>query len=167
MKTRIAILTVLLALTAFCQPTKKQPTPPKYWPLEISGMIFTKMELALNDASREKGLMYRTELPEDGGMLFLFKKEKYQSFWMKNTMIPLDIIYVNKKGIVTAVHTMDVMKRRPGESDENYSRRLKSYPSKQPAIAAIELNAGMAEALGITAGTKININGEKLSQFVK
>ena len=166
MKRTIMVLTLFLVSLSYCQEAKT-PAPPKYWPIQIGGMLFTRMELAMDNQTRARGLMNRKELPEDGGMLFLFRQEKLQSFWMKDTLIPLDIVFLDAKGTITAIHTMKVEPRRRNESDERYGRRLRPYSSVRPAIAAIELNAGMAESLGLRPGAKIETYRTSLVKFIK
>ena len=164
MKKTIAILIylIIIALSA------DEPQKPLLWPIEIGGMLFSNMETALTDEARTRGLMFRASLPDDGGMIFLFKKPEKHSFWMRNTLIPLDILFLAKDGRITAIHTMKAEKGRgENESEEDYLERLPSYPSKEPVIAAIELNAGMAEALGLNVGDKVEIFSEELAKHLK
>ena len=129
---------------------------PRYWPVQLGDMLFAHVELADTDAARTRGLMERTSLPDDGGMLFVFPKPEVHRFWMKNTRIPLDILYLDTAGRITAIHTMAVEPpQAPGESEEGYHARLPLYSSVRPAIAAIELNAGMAESLGLKPGQSL------------
>ena len=153
-------LALLVALLCAAEPLK--------WPLEIGGMLFANMETALNDEERVRGLMFRESLPEDGGMLFLFKKPELCRFWMRNTRIPLDIIFLDEAGRITAIHTMNVEKpQAPGESDEAYCARLPGYSSIKPAIAAIEINAGMADSLNLKPGDKVEIYRQELAKRLK
>ena len=138
------------------------------WPVEIGGMLFENMETALCDEDRTRGLMFRESLPEDGGMIFLFKKPEMHSFWMRNTRIPLDILFIDKEGLITAIHTMPVEKPQGSqESDESYCDRLPGYSSLKPAIAAIEINAGMAATLNLKVGDKVEIFQKELSKHLK
>ena len=138
------------------------------WPVEIGGMLFENMETALCDEDRTRGLMFRESLPEDGGMIFLFKKPEMHSFWMRNTRIPLDILFIDKEGRITAIHTMPVEKPQGSqESDESYCDRLPGYSSLKPAIAAIEINAGMAATLNLKVGDKVEIFQKELSKHLK
>lgn len=101
------------------------------------------VEIASTDFQRQMGLMFRPELEEDRGMLFLFDTEVMQSFWMKNTLIPLDIIYVNsRREIIDVYHSTETMSE-------------KSYPSSKPAIYVVEVNAGYCKEHGIKEGDKI------------
>lgn len=141
---------------------------PKYWPIAIKDTLFQQMELATTPEATERGLMFRKSIPDDGGMLFYFKEERIHRFWMRNTLIPLDIIFIAKGGKVTAVYTMNTEPpRKDGETDAAYIERLPTYSSIKPAIAAIELNAGMADAIGIKAGDTIDIFPGELDKIVK
>ena len=154
MKKALAIM-ALMALLLSAQEVK-------YWPVKIGSMVFTRLELASTDDARIRGLMFRKELPCDGGMLFAFDKEEIHSFWMRNTLIPLDIVFIDAKGIVTAVHTMKVEPpQRPGESDEAYCARLPLYSSGRPARAAIEVNAGMAAEIKVGDRIELGLDGIK------
>jgi len=91
------------------------------------------LEIAKNQEQREKGLMNRRELAENGGMIFYFDKADYLSFWMKNTYIPLQIIFINGCEIVD-IQGMAV--------EPDPSNPQKTYVSKSPADKAIEINTG-------------------------
>lgn len=103
-----------------------------------------KLEVAADEPSRTKGLMQRDTLAEGTGMIFVFPDEAMRGFWMKNTRIPLDIIFVNAGGTVVSTATM-----------VPYS--LKSTPSAAPAKYAIELNAGEVAKNGVKAGDRLEI----------
>lgn len=101
------------------------------------------IEISSTDFQRQLGLMYRPEMEYNHGMLFLFDREIIQSFWMRNTLIPLDIIYINSGRVIVDIHTTDVTL-----SD-------KSFVSSSPAVYVLEVNAGYCEEHGIKAGDKI------------
>ena len=88
--------------------------------------------------------MHRNSMPEDHGMIFVFGYEQVLYFWMKNTLIPLDIVYLNRDGKVVAVRQMKPL-------DET------GIGSKEPAQYAIELNAGQAKASGVKEGDIIRL----------
>lgn len=111
--------------------------------LRIGSKQYT-VEVAGEDASRQKGLMERDFMPADYGMLFVFPDEQPRSFYMKNTHIPLDIVFLDHTGHVVSVKTM-----RPLD--------LQITPSDGAAMFAIELNAGQAAACGIRAGDVVQI----------
>lgn len=102
------------------------------------------LEIARTEAERNKGLMERDSMPDDHGMIFLFREAREQSFWMKHTRIPLDIVYVGADGKVVSVHHMDPYK-------------LDSVPSDGPAQFAIELNAGQAAVAEVRAGHTVDV----------
>ncbi len=154
------VLGLFLAVSgAFC--AEKAPAR---WPLLIKDMPFANIELALTPQEHQRGLMKRKTLAEDGGMLFVFQEPAVQKFWMMDTWIPLDIVYLDQRGVVVAIHTMEPEPRKPNERDETYCRRLKTYSSNKPAIAALELNAGTAESLGLQVGDTIDLRLADLAQ---
>ncbi|MCE7043061.1 DUF192 domain-containing protein [Dyadobacter sp. CY312] len=102
------------------------------------------VEIAENDAERNKGLMYRPYIPDSTGMLFIFPEPRELGFWMKNTQIPLDIMYVdaNKKIISIQKHTKPF-------SEE-------SLPSNGVAQYVVEVNAGFSDRNDIKTGDVIS-----------
>jgi uncharacterized protein len=108
-----------------------------------SGVHAFSVELARNDAEREKGLMYRRFMPPDRGMLFDFEREEPVMFWMKNTYIPLDMIFISRAGKVTAIVA----------DAEPLSERM--IPSGGPGYAVLEVNAGVAASIGLKAGDSV------------
>jgi len=101
------------------------------------------VELALNDAERARGLMFREKLGPYEGMLFDFHQEAPVSFWMKNTLIPLDMVFIAADGTVKHVHANAV----PLSTD--------AIPSLYPVRAVLEINGGSAALLGIKPGDKV------------
>lgn len=102
-----------------------------------------KVELAASPEAQSKGLMFRTELGDNEGMLFPSKAPEPRSFWMKNTPLSLDIIFVGADGRISNIAADTVP----------YS--FESVPSKGFAIAVLELRAGRAKALGIVPGDRV------------
>lgn len=102
------------------------------------------VELAETPRAVERGLMYRKSLPEGQGMLFDFGSEQPINMWMKNTFIPLDMIFIGADGRV----------RRIVENTKPLSTRL--IPSGEPARAVLEINAGTARRLGIAPGDLVS-----------
>ncbi len=101
-----------------------------------------KIELAITPPQQEHGLMDRTHMDENAGMLFMFGGEDERAFWMKNTLIPLDMVFIKKDGTIHKVH------------DSAVPNDLTSIPSDGPVMAVLELNGGIAKKLGIKAGDK-------------
>jgi hypothetical protein len=103
-----------------------------------------QIEIANNDATRERGLMDRRYLAADRGMLFEFDREAPVSFWMKNTYIPLDMIFIAPSGVVTHI----------AANAEPLSERV--IPSGGPCIAVLELAGGTAASIGLKVGDKVH-----------
>jgi uncharacterized membrane protein (UPF0127 family) len=107
-----------------------------------AGMFVIDAAVAANDADREQGLMYRTSLQPNEGMLFVFDERAEHCFWMKNTLIPLSIAFMRADGTVTDI---DEMKE---ETTDNHCPR-------NNGIYALEMSKGWFEAKGIQPGMKI------------
>jgi uncharacterized membrane protein (UPF0127 family) len=109
------------------------------------GAIRSKIDIEIADtpADREIGLMVRTELADTHGMLFLFRLEKFRAFWMKNTAIPLDIIFVSAQMRIVTIH----------QSTVPFAET--SYASTEPAQYVVEVNAGFAREHDIQVGDRV------------
>jgi len=112
-----------------------------------------RLWIADDSQEQARGLMFiaakqMAPLPDgtDRGMVFVFPRERQLSFWMKNTIIPLDIAYLDANGIVVSIHTMAPLDDRVGQ-----------YPSGRPAKYAIEVNADRFRNLGLEPGDQIEI----------
>lgn len=110
-----------------------------------------ELEVADNDAERARGLMYRDQLAADAGMLFLFERQGPQAFWMKNTRIPLDILYFDEDWRLVG-WSLDTPPCSLGD-------RCPSYPSQAPAQFVLELNAGTARRIGAQLGDRLAVQG--------
>lgn len=108
-----------------------------------SGIRTFTVELANTPNSREIGMMWRTNVGRSEGMLFQFPAAHRLSFWMKNTMIPLDIIYVRADGRILQIN----------RNAEPFS--LTPIPSREPAIAVLEIGGGESDRQGIAVGQTI------------
>ncbi len=108
-----------------------------------TGVHAFAVELATNDAERERGLMFRKELPEGRGMLFDFDHDQPVAFWMHNTYISLDMIFIRSDGRILRI----------AENTEPLSDRL--VPSGGPVRAVLEVIAGTARKLGIGPGDHV------------
>jgi uncharacterized membrane protein (UPF0127 family) len=103
------------------------------------------VETAENKEERARGLMFREHMDWDRGMLFVFQNERVYPFWMKNTLIPLDIIWMNhEKEVVYIEH-----RAQPCRTEE-----CPLYDPKKPALYVLELNGGAANESGIDIGDK-------------
>jgi len=136
-----AALLGLLLLLSGCD-NKPQSNLPTIQ-MQLGNKSFT-LEVADTTATRTYGLMRRDEMPSDHGMLFVFPDEVERGFWMKNTRIPLDIVFVNTSGQVVSVKQMKAY-------DTN------TTPSDGPAMYAIELNQGAGQSAQITAGMRLKL----------
>jgi hypothetical protein len=108
-----------------------------------SGVHAFTVELADNDATREKGLMFRKELPEGSGMLFDFHADGPVSFWMENTYIPLDMIFIRADGSILRI------------AENTTPLSTKIIPSGGPVRAVLEVIGGTARKMGIAPGDKV------------
>ena len=120
---------------------KKKPNDSVYKTVDI--------EIADDEYQRQTGLMYRNSLEQDHGMLFVFDNEMLRSFYMKNTRIPLDIIYINSDSSIVSIQ----------EKTQPYNET--SLPSILPARYVLELNAGLVEEWNIEVGDKIDFQRSK------
>lgn len=104
--------------------------------------VFT-VEIAANDEQRAQGLMHRKELPEGRGMLFDFQREQEVSFWMKNTYMPLDMIFIRGDGRILRI------------AAETTPLSTEPVPSRGPVRAVLEVIGGTAHKLGIAPGDRV------------
>jgi uncharacterized membrane protein (UPF0127 family) len=112
-------------------------------PLSIATGVKTlnfHAEIADDPRERALGLMYRRDMPEDHGMLFDFQAEQPVSFWMRNTYIPLDMLFIKADGTIDSI-----AERTTPLSD-------KSIPSRAPVRYVLEINGGLSDTLGIEPG---------------
>ncbi len=101
------------------------------------------IQIADNDAERAEGLMWRRYMPENEGMLFIFGDQELLTFWMKNTYIPLDMVFANKEGKIVRIY--------PDATPLSEA----SISSNSPAQYVVEVNAGFCAKYGINVGDKI------------
>lgn len=113
--------------------------------LEVTGRDRSEhfqVELAADPESRARGLMHRTELPRDHGMLFIFDERARVAFWMRNTLISLDMLFIRDDQIVHVHH-----EAKPGDETRIWS--------PEPVDKVLEINGGLARELGIGPGDRI------------
>ena len=115
--------------------------------VELGGKNFS-VEIADTQQKQALGLMYRDNMDADKGMLFIFPNEAPRSFWMKNTRIPLDIMYFDKQLRMVSISA---------DTPPCKVSRCPSYPSTGPAMYVLELNAGVAAELGVGPGAPLTI----------
>jgi len=116
--------------------------------IETSGgeEVEVRVEVADTDPERARGLMGRTALAEDRGMLFVFEEEQELSFWMKDTLIPLSIAYMDSEG-----HIVDIQDMKALDDDPPH------YTSAEPARYALEVNKGFFEERGVEVGDRAEL----------
>lgn len=138
---------VLLASIYVSLPVAAQPQPT----LPQSDLVIQtargpqrfRVELADNDQSRSRGMMFRTGMAPDAGMLFDFKQEQMASFWMRNTLLPLDMLFIKADGTILNIHQRAIPRDETGIN------------SAGPVRAVLEVNGGTAARLGIKAGDRV------------
>lgn len=128
-----------------------RPTGPQFkkegelWLTKAEGDTIRQLDIEIADIESERtiGLMHRWSMPDTQGMLFIFEEEEPRSFWMHNTLIGLDIIYIKADGTIESIAKYCVPK-----SD-------KSIPSKGPAMYVLEVQEGFSDIYGLVPGDKI------------
>ncbi len=105
------------------------------------------VEVADEPAERAQGLMNRPSMPRSAGMLFLYERPQRATFWMRNTLIPLDMIFMDETGTVTRVHENAV------PLDET------TIDGGEGVLAVLEINGGLARAIGIAEGSELRHPG--------
>lgn len=149
----LALFTLLsCTLLTGCKPNKSATeataSPDTYFPIGI-GESTLQLQLALTAAEHQNGLMFRKELAEDHGMLFLFERPKQQGFWMKNTHLPLDIGYLDASGKLLEVHKLFPYDETPVPS------------SSAQILIAIETNRGWYANNQVSPGAQLDIGALK------
>ncbi len=130
-------------LTAVAQPTQRFERSELTIETAQGGSYRFTIELALTPAQQAQGLMHRPSLGTDAGMLFLFDPVRPVSFWMHNTLIPLDMVFIAPDGRIVRIAA-----RTTPLSDE-------PVPSGAPVRAVLEINGGLAAVLGIAPGDRV------------
>ncbi len=142
---------VLLAAGLFAlSPARGQSGQPMILPVDptplvaeiASSDIKFSIEIADDDAERAAGLMYRRVMPDDRGMLFVFEESRRVAFWMKNTPMPLDLVFVDEQGIVVDIKPGTPFSEAP-------------IAPAGPVRFVLELKAGTAQRTGIVAGDRM------------
>ncbi len=137
----------ILALT-LCLSLQACASPPAGPYVELKDHVYT-IEIASDDASRAHGLMDRTSMEVNHGMLFVFDDDAPRTFWMKNTKIPLDMLFFDADGkLISVQHNVPPCLADP----------CPGYSSGAPARYVLELNAGQAEQLKVTSGDAMAIH---------
>lgn len=135
----LSLATLVQTLPALAAPATRQVT--------LAGHNFT-VEIANTDATRERGLMFRTHMAAGHGMLFIYPDAQPRYFWMKNTLIPLDILFFDGERRLINVSA---------DTPPCKTAECPSYPSAAPAMYVLELNAGMAKKMHIKTGARFTV----------
>lgn len=120
----------------------KRPPPDRAW--VVFGADTVVAEVARSPQERAEGLMYRDDVPDGTGMLFVFEDSQIRSFWMANTYVPLDIAYMD-----SSYRILDIVQMEPLVTD--------GYPSSGPAMFALEVPQGWFAAHGISEGVTAQV----------
>ncbi len=146
----IGLLAVLIGLTLGISNVSAQDSMPQtglpLTQVNLGGRQYL-LEVASTPQQAETGLMYRTSLPANGGMLFRFQETRPVAFWMKNTLIPLDMVFIQAGKVVHIAHQAQPCKQEP----------CPVYPSQQPVDMVIELPGGTARKHHIQTGTTVRL----------
>ena len=144
---RTIVLGFLIACVVLVRPLGAQDAPlSKIEPVSIAteaGAALFTIEIADTDALRERGLMFRQRLPEDRGMLFDFGQPKAAAMWMKNTYIPLDMLFIRSDGTIAYI------------AENTVPKSLDVIGVREPVRAVLELAGGTTQKLGIRAGNLV------------
>ncbi|QCE34996.1 DUF192 domain-containing protein [Acetobacteraceae bacterium] len=147
----LGILGASFVTASLASPTAPQPILPK------EGLTITspagkaqhfQVEMALNPEEQEAGEMFRTSVPEDGGMLFVWKTPQVSHMWMRNTLVPLDMIFVSPSGRI-----VDIKENTVPHSERDIS-------SSEPVKWTLELAGGVAEKDRIFIGDTVTLDKE-------
>lgn len=143
--TRFFLIALVLVITNTQAACAKEVIDQQALTIETKngGPIAFHVELAITQEQQMYGLMNRTSLPEDAGMLFIFNDVAKRAFWMKDTLIPLDMLFISADGTIHHIHHM----AKPQD--------LTNITSEKPVKAILEINGGLSDILGIAEGDKV------------
>ena len=123
------------------------PARPDRWTCAgRGGQAHFTVEVAADQAAREKGLMFRDHMASSAGMIFVYQAPNHARFWMKNTLIPLDMIFADETGLVTVVHSDAV------------PQDLTPIDGGEGVMYVLEINGGLAKRIGIAAGAEMRFD---------
>jgi uncharacterized protein len=159
-----SILGFLLLVSSGCSTGANPDSFPPVEEVQIGSQKFS-LELALTPEKRAEGLMGREKIADNGGMLFVFPDHAPYptelSFWMKNCLVPIDLIFIDPAGKIIAIHEMTPPP--PGTPDQE----LTVYRSGGPAQYAIEIKGGLAAELGLQVGDHVELRFDELLKMAE
>ena len=124
--------------------------------VQVGNSSFEVVEIAKTDAARAKGLGGRDYLPDSNAMLFIMGTPGPCTFWMKDTLVPLDAVFMDATGKILSIQTMPVEPPQSAkETKAGYERRLKRYSCKGMVFSVLEMRAGLAAELGLEKGMRV------------
>ena len=139
----------------------------EYLELQIGSERFL-LELAADQKSRSLGLAGRKSIEPNGGMLFVFPRAEVRSFFMRDCVIPIDIMFLDSVGRITASYTMNPeTPQADSESDAAYHHRLKRYSSLTASRYVVELRAGTIDRLGLKRADRLLLDQQALSYALR
>ena len=163
MVTRAILITLLFLNVQGCT----SPSTAGFYSVDIGGELFS-LELMIDQPTRTNGMMLRSSFPEHGGMLFVFTDATKRTFWMKNCIIDIDLIYLDSRGTITTLYQMTIEPPQgENESEWLYEGRLQHYWSNGPIRYAIELEAGTIERLQLHVNDQIYLDLPYLNSLAR
>jgi uncharacterized protein len=150
---RLLALVLLLILAAACGGDGDGEAAPESRPTAViatdAGEVHITIEVADTDEERARGLMGRTSIPANAGMVFVYPEPTTGAFWMKNTLFPLSIAFYDENGTILRILDMEPCRDDP----------CPLYDPEVPFIGALEVNQGAFERLGVREGDRIELRG--------
>ncbi len=135
--------------------------------VDLDGTKYT-LDIVANDKARERGLGGVAELPQNGGMIFVFPDSKLRAFVMRDCLINIDIIFLDSTGRIVAMHHMKTEEPQgPDETAREYENRLPKYSSRYSAKYAIEIAGGLLETMNLQNGQLLQLDTEYFESIVQ
>jgi uncharacterized membrane protein (UPF0127 family) len=152
----------LLVACGAPEPRAQGPGAPEVAFVRLGSEAFA-LELALEPATRQRGLSGRGEIARNGGMLFVLPRPQAFAMVMRDCPAPIDVAFLDAEGRVVAVHEMPVEPpRAPGESEFAYEARLPQHASPEPVSFAIETAGGRLREVGLEVGARVPLDAAAL-----
>jgi uncharacterized membrane protein (UPF0127 family) len=155
-----AAVITLLSLLSLASCSKTSATGLAVETITLAGQAY-ELEVAVTESQIRRGMGGRTEVPPRTGMIFIFPDLAMRNFWMKDCLVALDIVFMDGRGWITAVHTMPAPE--PGTPDS----KLPLFSSRRPAQFAIELAEGEAGRLGLKPDMRVDLPLDRLKAYLR